>query len=275
MSGYPHNPYGAAPPNNYGGPPPPNQYGGPPPPNQHGAPPPNQYGAPPPNPYGGSAPPPSGQYGQTPYGQGTPYQTQSYPTAPPYGNPTAPTYGYPPTQQQPLFAPGTDPEIIRAFQAYDQDGSGFIDDKELQKALSTAAQSYSIRTVHLLMFNYNSNSTRIGPKEFTALWHDLQAWRSIFETFDRDRSGKIDTMELRDALLRLGYSVSPPVLQLLLTKYDRTGQGRGIDYDSFIECAVIVKGLTEKFKEKDKKYTGTATLTYEEFMLTVLPFIVA
>ncbi|TJX35493.1 hypothetical protein E8P77_34355 [Soehngenia saccharolytica] len=82
-------------------------------------------------------------------------------------------------------------------------------------------------------------------------------------------------MELRDALLRLGYSVPPPVLQLLLTKFDRTGQGRGIDYDNFVECGVIVKGLTEKFKEKDKKYTGTATLTYEEFMLTVLPFIVA
>ncbi|KAH9298993.1 hypothetical protein KI387_030675, partial [Taxus chinensis] len=113
------------------------------------------------------------------------------------------------------------------------------------------------------------------PKEFAAMWHGLQAWRSIFERFDRDRSGKIDTMELREALLSLGYSVSPPVLQLLLTKYDRTGQGRGIDYDSFIECSVIVKGLTEKFKEKDKKFTGSATLTYDDFMLTVLPFIVA
>ncbi|XP_057834741.2 calcium-binding protein CBP [Cryptomeria japonica] len=183
----------------------------------------------------------------------------------------------PPTSKiQALFARGTDPEIIRAFEAYDEDGNGSIDDEELQKALSTADLSYSIRTVRLLMFKFNNiNCTRIGPKEFTTLWHDLQAWRSIFEKFDRDRSGTIDNMELRDALRQLGCAVPQPVLQLLLTKYDRTGEDIGIDYDSFIECGLIVKGLTQKFKEKDKRRTGTATLTYEEFMLTVLPFIVA
>ncbi|XP_057834775.1 calcium-binding protein CBP isoform X2 [Cryptomeria japonica] len=203
-----------------------------------------------------------------------PTQEQSYDVYPP---PQSYPDVYPPraTKQQAFFAPGTDPEIIRAFRAYDEDGNGLIDDEELQKALSTADLSYSIRTVRLLMFKYNSNCTRIGPKEFTTLWHDLQAWRSIFEKFDRDRSGTIDNMELRDALRQLGLAVSQPVLQLLLTKYDRTGEDSGIDYDNFIECGIIVKGLTQKFKEKDKRRSGAATLTYEDFMLTVLPFIVA
>ena len=35
------------------------------------------------------------------------------------------------------------------------------------------------------------------------------------------------------------------------------------------------QGLTEKFKEKDKNYSGSATFAYEEFMLTVLPFLIA
>ncbi|GLJ47608.1 hypothetical protein SUGI_1005340 [Cryptomeria japonica] len=52
-------------------------------------------------------------------------------------------YVYPPTQEQSydvyplpnskiqaLFAPGTDPEIIRAFRGYDEDGNGFIDDDD-------------------------------------------------------------------------------------------------------------------------------------------------
>eukprot|EP01018_Ginkgo_biloba_P035484 Gb_20981 [translate_table: standard] len=231
-------------------------------------------------PYGGATPPPN-QYGQSAYGQPSGYgqptgqkppagapQSYAYPPQP-YGNP----YG---NLGQSVFAPGTDPEIIRCFQMSDQDGSGFIDDKEMQRVLSSTNQSFSMRTVHLLMYHFtNSNSMKIGPKEFTSLWYGLQGWRAIFERFDRDRSGKIDTMELRDALLSLGYSVSPSVLQILVLKYDRTGQSRGIDYDNFIECSLVVKGLTDKFKEKDTGYTGSATLTYEAFMLTVLPFIVA
>ncbi|KAF6165918.1 hypothetical protein GIB67_012815 [Kingdonia uniflora] len=33
-------------------------------------------------------------------------------------------------------------------------------------------------------------------------------------------------------------------------------------------------GLTEKFKEKDTRYTGSATFTYDSFMTTVIPFLV-
>ncbi|KAK1318327.1 putative calcium-binding protein CML50 [Acorus calamus] len=175
------------------------------------------------------------------------------------------------------FPPGTDPNIVACFQAADQDGSGFIDDKELQSALSSYNQSFSIRTVHLLMYLFtNSNVRRIGPKEFTSVFYSLQSWRSIFERFDRDRSGKIDISELRDALMSLGFAVSPAVLDLLVSKFDKSGgKNKAIEYDNFIECCLTVKGLTEKFKEKDTTYSGTATFTYEAFMLTVLPFLIA
>uniref|UniRef100_J3MBG2 EF-hand domain-containing protein n=1 Tax=Oryza brachyantha TaxID=4533 RepID=J3MBG2_ORYBR len=100
--------------------------------------------------------------------------------------------------------------------------------------------------------------------------------QSIFERFDRDRSGRIDAAELRDALLSLGYSVSPTVLDLLVSKFDKTGgKNKAIEYDNFIECCLTVKGLTEKFKEKDTAFSGSATFTYEAFMLTVLPFLIA
>ncbi|KAH0972146.1 hypothetical protein GBA52_024302 [Prunus armeniaca] len=112
---------------------------------------------------------------------------------------------------------------------------------------------------------------RLRPKEFTAVFYSLQSWRGIFERFDRDRSGHIDATELRDALLSLGFAVSPTVLDLLVSKFDKTGgKHRAIEYDNFIEY-----GLTEKFKEKDKAYTGTGTFSYEDFMLTVLPFLIA
>lgn len=122
----------------------------------------------------------------------------------------------------------------------------------------------------------NSNARKIGPKEFTAVFYSLQTWRSIFERFDRDHSGKIDSAELREALLSLGFAVSPVVLDLLVSKFDKSGgKNKAIEYDNFIECCLTVKGLTEKFKEKDKMYSGQATFSYEDFMLTVLPFLIA
>nr|DAD42517.1 TPA_asm: hypothetical protein HUJ06_000747 [Nelumbo nucifera] len=157
----------------------------------------------------------------------------------------------------------------------DHDGSGFIDDKELQRALSTYSHAFSLRTVRLLMYLFTgSNIYRIGPKEFNLVFYSLQNWRAIFLKFDRDNSGKIDSSELREALLSLGFSVSPFVLDMLVSKYDRTGR-RAIEYDNFIECCLTIKGLTEKFKERDTMFNGSATFTYDMFMFSVLPFLIA
>ncbi|KAF0913328.1 hypothetical protein E2562_021977 [Oryza meyeriana var. granulata] len=266
MAGYPPNPgsghpYGGA--GGYGAPPP---YGSSPAPSAppYGADkPPKEgktssssasapyYGAPPSNqPYGGG-----GGYGAPPSAQpyGAPPSTQPYgapPTTQPYGAP----YGAPPPSSAPYgapggygspfaalvpsaFPPGTDPNVVACFQAADRDGSGMIEDKELQSALSGYNQSFSLRTVHLLMYLFtNTNVRKIGPKEFTSVFYSLQSWRAIFERFDRDRSGRIDSTELRDALLSLGYSVSPTVLDLLVSKFDKTGgKNKAIEYDNFIE----------------------------------------
>ncbi|CAN6335580.1 unnamed protein product [Urochloa humidicola] len=303
-SGYPYGP-GAAGGGSYGAPPPYGSslapsappYGEKPPKegktsSSSSAPP--YYGAPPSSqPYGGGggygAPPAGHQYGAPyggsggGYGSSAPYGAAP-PSSAPYGAPPpaygggAGGYGSPFASLVPsAFPPGTDPNVVACFQAADRDGSGMIDDKELQSALSGYNQTFSLRTVHLLMYLFtNTNVRKIGPKEFTAVFYSLQNWRAIFERFDRDRSGKIDSTELRDALLSLGYSVSPTVLDLLVSKFDKTGgKSRAIEYDNFIECCLTVKGLTEKFKEKDTTLSGSATFTYEAFMLTVLPFLIA
>ncbi|KAM0993416.1 hypothetical protein ACFX1T_009040 [Malus domestica] len=297
MSGYPHPPpgygYGSAPPPGqpYGAPPQGQPYGAPPQGQPYGATPQGQpqtaqpygapsapYGAPSSAPYGAPAAPYGAPYApEKPYNPDKPHKNQGggggggYP-------PPAHGYGSPFAALLPsVFPPGTDPNVIACFQLADQDGSGFIDDKEMQRALSSYNESFSLRTVHLLMYTFTqTNARKIGPKEFAALFYSLQSWRGIFERFDRDRSGFIDANELRDALLSLGFSVSPVVLELLVSKFDKSGgKKRAIEYDNFIECCLTVKGLTEKFKEKDKAYTGMGTFNYEEFMLTVLPFLIA
>ncbi|KAF7805714.1 putative calcium-binding protein CML48 [Senna tora] len=176
------------------------------------------------------------------------------------------------------FPPGTHPDVIRSFQAVDRDRSGFIDEKELQQALSSGFQKFDLRTIRLLMFLFkNPNEPlRIGPQEFAALWSCLGHWRAIFERYDKDRSGKIDPLELRDALYGIGYAVPASVLQLLISKYgDGSGRRVELGFDSFVECGMILKGLTDKFKEKDTRYTGSATLSYDTFMSMVIPFLVS
>ncbi|KAF3642932.1 putative calcium-binding protein CML50 [Capsicum annuum] len=246
------------------------------------------YGAP-------GAPSSASSYGIPPPHSSSPYGVPQPPSASPYGVPHAPVpspygagaspYGYPtPASSIPFaslvpsaFPAGTDPNVIACFQLADQDGSGFIDDKELQKVLSSYNQSFSLRTVHLLMYLFtNTNTRKIGPKEFTSVFYCLQDWRGIFERFDRDRSGRIDSCELRDALLSMGYSVSPLILDLLVSKYDKSGgMNKAIEYDNFIECCLTVKGLTEKFKQADTSRSGSVMFTYESFLLTVLPFLIA
>ncbi|KAI4381524.1 hypothetical protein MLD38_007589 [Melastoma candidum] len=201
---------------------------------------------------------------------GTYANEHGYPAAPGYGSPFAALV---PSQ----FPPGTNPEVMACFRVADLDGSGLIDDVELQRALSGYNQIFSIRTVRLLMYLFtNTNVRKIGPGEFTQVFYSLQNWRAMFERFDRDGSGTIEGNELREALLSLGFNVPPLVIDLLLSKFNKSeGMRRAIEYDNFIECCLIVKGLSEKFKERDPMLSGAATFTYEGFMLCVLPFLVA
>ncbi|KAJ8440468.1 hypothetical protein Cgig2_013627 [Carnegiea gigantea] len=187
-----------------------------------------------------------------------------------YKKPTCPS----PAMQDPFediaptaFPSGIDPKVVNAFNRIDCDGNGVIDDQELQTVLTTSCgHKFSLRTVHLLMHEFtHSNKRMIGPKEFVPLYHCLQQWRGIFQRFDRNRNGSIESQELAQALASLGYKVSPQIISLLVSKFSRSAGGR---------CCITVKGLTEAFKAKEDMY-GRATFGHEEFLLTVLPFIIA
>ncbi|KAK9671085.1 hypothetical protein RND81_12G005700 [Saponaria officinalis] len=173
------------------------------------------------------------------------------------------------------FPPGTDPKMVECFNKIDRNCNGIIDDKELQSVLSSCNHSFSSRTVHLLMYQFtHSNKRMIGPKEFVPLLNSLQSWKATFQRFDRDRNGRIDSCELGTALNCLGYTVSPCIVNLLVAKFANAGARCSLQYDNFIECCLTVKGLSDTFNAKAKG-CGSATFCYEEFLINVLPFIMA
>ncbi|KAF5188433.1 Calcium-binding ef-hand protein [Thalictrum thalictroides] len=174
------------------------------------------------------------------------------------------------------FPPGTDPKLVSCFQNVDRDKNGFIDEKELKLALTTYSSTFSLRTIRLIMYAFAKTNTKvIGPKEFVAVYYGIQQWKAMFQKFDRDRNGRIDMSEMREALRNLGYPVTECVLDLLMAKFDKDGGNyTSIGFDGFIECCITIKGLTDKFKEKDQMCNGSATFSYETFMMTVLPYVV-
>ncbi|GER36558.1 EF-hand calcium binding protein [Striga asiatica] len=189
------------------------------------------------------------------------------PTRPPQGYGY---YPYPPPPQHHVyssFPPGTHPDVVRSFQMVDRNQNGYIEESELQEALAWSYSKFSRRTLRIPR-NLSLESDQRSLRIYGVV--------SASSGFDRDRSGKIDATELRDALYSLGYALPPSVLQVLISKYD-DGSGHKVELssDSFVECGMIVKGLTEKFKEKDVRYTGSATLSYDTFMSMIIPFLVS
>ncbi|KAM6427913.1 peflin isoform 1-T1 [Liasis olivaceus] len=248
--GYPGGQYGGGLPAGgpYRGPAPGGPYG---PPSSGGA-----YGYP-------SSGPPGGMYGGGPAPGG------------PYGQPANP-YGAP--QPGPYGAggsgaghvpPGVDPEAFSWFHSVDADRSGYISTKELRQALVNSNWSAFSEDTCLMMMNMfdKSKSGRMDLYGFSALWRFIQQWRSLFQQFDRDHSGSINCNELHQALCQMGYNLSPQFSQLLLSRYSQKASNPGIQLDRFIQICTLLQSMTEAFREKDTGMTGSARISYEDFLM--------
>ncbi|XP_026558479.1 peflin isoform X1 [Pseudonaja textilis] len=223
------------------------------------------YGPPPSgDPYGyPSSGPPGGMYGGGPVPGGSYGQPAN-----PYGAPQPGAYGasYGPGGHVP---PGVDPEAFSWFQSVDADHSGYITTKELKQALVNSNWSAFSDDTCLMMINMfdKSKSGRIDLYGFSALWRFIQQWRNLFQQFDRDHSGNITSSELHQALCQMGYNLSPQFSQLLVSRYSQKGCTPGIQLDRFIQTCTLLQTMTEAFREKDTGMTGTARISYEDFLM--------
>ncbi|RXG68277.1 Programmed cell death protein 6 [Armadillidium vulgare] len=93
------------------------------------------------------------------------------------------------------------------FQKVDRDGSGAIDARELQSALSNGNWTpFNPDTVKLMMGMFDrTGSNTISFNDFGALWKYVVDWQNCFKTYDRDNSGNISKDELKTALTTFGY----------------------------------------------------------------------
>ncbi|XP_028405920.1 programmed cell death protein 6-like [Dendronephthya gigantea] len=213
------------------------------------------------------------------YGQGFPaaqgYQQrppghqgmQGYPAQP--GYPTGPPPGLP--HGMPAPPPGADPTLWNWFITVDVDKSGEITAIELKQALINGNWTqFNDETCRLMisMFDRDQSGT-ISFTEFCDLWKYIQQWKGVFDRYDRDRSGAIEMNELQTALNEMGYRVSPNFVHLLITRFDTVAR-RSMKLDSFIQCCVMLRLLTDAFRMRDANQNGVINVSYEDFMCMVI-----
>ena len=105
------------------------------------------------------------------------HHSQSYPhgTITSSSNSAYGSYGqqYPPSSSSSSsseFPAGTHPDVIRSFQMVDRDRSGFIDENELQQALSSTYHRFSLRTIRLLIFLFKNPNASLTIGQFLFLF---------------------------------------------------------------------------------------------------------
>lgn len=198
-----------------------------------------------------------------------------------YGGPGAGGFGAPSRGMAPGGPPpGADSQLWSWFAAVDTNRSGTISATELERALINGDWSpFDLDTVKLLMSMFDvDRSGTIGFNEFCGLWKYIKDWQNVFRHFDRDRSGTIDRNELREALRQFGFNLSPPLIELVQTKYDMKasnvssayGPTPGITFDRFVRACVVIKQLTGAFQGLDTDNDGWVQINYDQFMQTVL-----
>jgi len=137
---------------------------------------------------------------------------------------------------------------LQTFAKYDNDSSGDIDINELRPALNRLGLPSSNVAANAIMRWYDADgSGRIELHEFAMLARDI----AVFNSFDVDESGYLDSKELLEALGRLGLAASAAEVAMILSAWDQDGNGQ-ID---LLEFAALVHDF-QVFAQFDKDCSG-------------------
>lgn len=140
-------------------------------------------------------------------------------------------------------------EIRDAFSLFDHDGDGVISVQEVSKAMRALGQQLSESEVQSLMKTADINQDGvIDDDEFVQLMcryfgrvsgeeDEMETLREAFNVFDRDKSGFISALEIKQVFLDLGERLSDADVQSLILVADTNNDG----HISFEEFCKIVK----------------------------------
>merc|ERR1711951_225711 len=94
--------------------------------------------------------------------------------------------------------------------------------------------AFNIRTVNLMIGMFDKEKKgEINFEDFGFLWRYIVDWQSCFRNFDRSNQ-------------------------------------QAVNFDDFIQCCLVLQGLTDAFRREDTKMDGSIQLSYERFLIMIL-----
>ncbi|XP_032882587.1 calpain-3 isoform X2 [Amblyraja radiata] len=107
-------------------------------------------------------------------------------------------------------------------------------------------------------------SGKLNLVEFKRLWNKIKQWQTIFQEYDKDNSGVIDSYEMRSAVNDAGFRLNGQLYDLISMRYADVNMN--LDFDSFICCFVRLEGMFRAFKAFDKDGDGIIKLNVLEWL---------
>ncbi|XP_056104218.1 calpain 1, (mu/I) large subunit a isoform X5 [Rhinichthys klamathensis goyatoka] len=106
-------------------------------------------------------------------------------------------------------------------------------------------------------------SARLGLVEFQILWNKIRKMLGIFREFDIDKSGTMNSYEMRIAVESAGFKLNNRLNQILVARY---AENDVIDFDNFVCCLIKLESMFRTFQQLDKDGTGTADMNLSEVL---------
>ncbi|XP_058271465.1 calpain-1 catalytic subunit [Hemibagrus wyckioides] len=105
---------------------------------------------------------------------------------------------------------------------------------------------------------------RLGLTDFHVLWEKIKRYLAVFREFDLDKSGTMNSYEMRLALESAGFKLSNHIFQLIILRY--TKPDMNVDFDSFVTCLVRLESMFKTFAEMDTDADGVVSLNFSQWI---------
>ena len=145
-----------------------------------------------------------------------------------------------------------------------------IDAFELQTVLTAALKTemhgkeFSLEACRsMVAMTDRDRNGRLDYNEFRSCWRTIMEWKNNFNAYDKDGSGDMDAIELRDALAKLGFKLSSPALSSLALRY--VNKHGNVSFDDYIQACCRVRSSFESYLS----YQGKS-FTLDDYIMSAI-----